>query len=59
MTTYTWRGPMTSKSGVSLVPGKTVDLDPAESQVQTYLELGYIVAVPETPIKKSKKGDAK
>nr|WP_320131996.1 hypothetical protein [uncultured Holophaga sp.] len=62
MTTYRWRGPMTTKAGMHLRPGMPVDLDPSEPLVQGYLELGYLEAVdpaPETPKKtKTKKGDA-
>jgi len=56
MTLYNWRGPLTAKAGSSLVPGRTVELDPADPQVQGYLELGYLEAIPEP--KKSKKGAA-
>lgn len=54
MTLFNWRGPLTAKEGSPLVPGRTVELDPADPQVQGYLELGYLEAIPET--KKSKKG---
>lgn len=56
MTLFNWRGPLTAKEGSSLVPGRTVELDPADPLVKGYQELGYLEALP-TP-KKSKKGDA-